>query len=220
MFNIQAPVHSARSRMKKLICLLGLLVWLSGCSSTQAPQVPLRGAPPTEPELVSILPLDLKGYQYHSFHRYKHESLGFSLRYNKGEEPGHYADIYIWDVPQALHSYSHKEVVYAATNSALREIQGLEQRGTYSKVEFLDGRTSGTETMFLTKQKISLTHQNRALISYLYVSEVAGEFIKARISMPDNKANRNREDVDDFVTELFANIVVAKIMEHTESGRI
>lgn len=199
--------------IKKIGLVLIVTLFLAGCVSQNSKDSNTSGSSEesNEPDIVNLLPKTVDEYRYAGFKNYRNK-LGYSLRYIKDNEIHHHADIYIWDTPTQISSHSHRDIVYSATNAAIREIHAIAAQGRYSKIEFLEKLAFGADDSVLTLHKISMQKDNLAVISFLYVSEYKGNLLKARITLPDNEFNRSRNDVHVFVGHMFA--AITEILEN------
>ena len=190
----------------KYLMVLAVLI-LSACStikSTSTSNFP--DSANEQPGIVELLPKELHNYSYVGQHNYG-GNLGYSLRYAKSSEYKHYADIYIWPAPKEASEYPHKIVVESVTEASLGDIYAAQEQGAYDNLALLEGLIYDTDGQILTMHKLSMLKGNLKSISYLFVTEYKGKLLKARVTLPDNEANRAREDVQEFVVELINTII-------------
>ena len=188
--------------MIKKIALLFIITALSACSSQQ----PSNHLSNNEPAIANLLPVQITNYKYSGYRLYG-EGLGYSLRYKYINENYHFADIYVWPTPEQAKKYSHKEIVYGVTNSGIRDIYSMQSKGHYNNVKILKKRAYTNQDNTLTMHKITMLRGNVESLSFLYVTEFNGILLKARISMPDNTANRKRKDTKEFAVGIFNQII-------------
>lgn len=193
--------------------LLFILLSLAGCSSnavmqdgganTSAPQAG-TSAKLNVPPIIRVLGTTISGYSYVDQYTYP-EGLGYSVRYNNINNPGDYADIYIWSVAAKDSGLSHKGLVAKNAREAVTSIYQAEQMGSYQKVEALSSQSandSGRRTEFF---KLSFLKGGVKSYSYLYVSEHKGKYLKARVTMPAQGAGEDAA-VNNFVLPAFERI--------------
>ncbi len=192
------------------IQIIGLCVvaaFLSACASKVGPSLDTSSVvEKTPPPIVSHLPHRIQSYEYSGFTEYG-SGLGYSLRYIKKGFKGNYADVYIWPVPKDARQYSHEEIVYAVTNGSLQDIYNMQDRGVYEKVELIDRLAYGSSEQLVTMHQLVMLRENRKTLSFLYLTEYQGRLLKARVSLPDNDANRSSDEVRQFVSEIFNRII-------------
>ncbi|HEY9035666.1 MAG TPA: hypothetical protein VIM96_03040 [Pseudomonadales bacterium] len=191
----------------KTIGLCVTAAFLLACASNTKP--PLEASPAVEktpPPIVAHLPHRIGGYEYAGFTEYG-PGLGYSLRYIKKGLQGNYADIYIWPVPKEAQKYSHEEIVYGVTEGSLQDIYEMQNRGIYEKVELIDRLAYGSSEQLVTMHRLVMLRENRKTLSFLYLTEYQGRLLKARVSLPDNEANRSSDEVKQFVLEIFNRII-------------
>lgn len=143
---------------------------------------------------------DIEGYAYNNTHHYP-EGLGYSLRYIKLKESEHYADVYVWPT-QDNASLAHKELVYNITRQSVGDIFAAEEKGYYVNVKVVDQGVSEVAETVTTKSTITFLKNNLSILSFLYVTEFDGNFIKVRISLKKNEYNLARKDIDTFATKV------------------
>ncbi len=191
--------------LQKLCCVLFITLYLAGCShpvNTQANQSTLAKAPP----IVQKIPKEVQGYHYVAFKDFG-GAMGLSLRYDKEKEIRHNADVYVWSVPENLKEESHRVKVYVETIGALKGIFLFAEAGHYSNIKFLEKGAYGVEEAMTTVHKMSMRKSGEDILSFLYVSEYQGHMLKVRISMLDTGFNRARKDMNQFVHQIFTDII-------------
>lgn len=188
--------------IKKIVSLFIIITVLSACSSQQHS----IHSSNNEPAIVKLLPVQITNYKYSGYRLYG-KGLGYSLRYKFQNENYHFADIYIWPAPERAKKYSHKEIVYGVTDSGIRDIYSMQEKGHYNNVKILEKRAYTNKNNTLTMHKITMLRGNVESLSFLYVTEFNGILLKARISMPDNTTNRGRKDIKEFAIEIFNKII-------------
>ena len=107
----------------------------------------------------------------------------------------------------------HLQWEYGVTNAGIRDIYSMKSKGHYNNVKILKKRAYTNQDNTLTMHKITMLRGNVESLSFLYVTEFNGILLKARISMPDNTANRKRKDTKEFTIEIFNQII--KNIKHT-----
>lgn len=184
---------------------------MSGCASNNSQVGGLEPGADLEPNIIQFLPPQLEGYQYEKYKNYGGK-LGYSLRYRKDLERHHFADFFIWPVSKETMKYAHKEIVFSVAEGNLNDIYTAQEVGMYSNIEVLTNKAYDTDGQILVITKLSMLRGNLSSLSYLVVTEYRGNYIKARVSFPDNEANRKRDDIEPFVVE-FINEIIGSI-EH------
>jgi hypothetical protein len=157
-------------------------------------------------QIQNVLPVSIEGFSYQGAIAYP-DPWGYSLRYEYGENHMVYSDIYIYPVPSEMAKYNQNEIVNGMTNAALREIDLLKQRGAYSEFEVVGTTTTHLLGEYLKRVDIYLVKHNLASYSLLFLTEKDGKLIKARMTMPDNEANRNNVTWQKFINEIFSIII-------------
>ncbi len=190
---------------KTLITVFSLL-FLIACAS--APQhVDDTQKTSVARELAVVIDVEPQQYRYIALQEYGGE-LGYSLRYSKQTEQNHFADVYIWPVHQQLNDFSHKDIVYAMSNSAEQDIYTAEKYGAYSNVKLLDrSEQFMTDDMMVTRQRFTFIRNHLLTLSFLYLTEYQGKVLKIRLSLADNEFNQTRKDIDTFALSLFEQII-------------
>lgn len=156
--------------------------------------------------ILDILPKEIEGFSFVDTKTYP-DPLGYSLRYRNNKNQLTYADIYIYPIPKEAIGLSHKELVLLATKLAFRDIEYVKKKGSYSRYDIISNDSFGLLGKTTVHAEISILKDNLVLYSLLYVTESNGKWIKARLTMPDNEANRNNETWHKFVTETFSIIL-------------
>lgn len=185
--------------------ILALLLAVAGCA------VPVKeGQDDTASEkhaaLLDVLPRHIQGFTYEGVREYP-DPWGYSLRYRSDSSRRTYADIYIYPVPGNATNLSQKKVVTDMTNEALWEIKVAKEKGAYSDYKIIHSAAFEIDGNFTSRVDLQLVSNNLVLYSLLYVTERNGKLIKARISMPDNDANRGNKLWQEFVEQTFQVII-------------
>jgi hypothetical protein len=160
----------------------------------------------SEPKLINLLPDKNHGYEYLNYKKFEGD-FGYRLRFIKEHEDSHTADIYIWPVSKETLKYPHREIVLNLAEGALNDVYTVQETGRYSNVEVLDGKEYNNNGQVMAMYKLTMLRQNLNSISYIYVSEFGGKYLKLRISLPDNVVNRDRSDIEPFVLDLLNSII-------------
>jgi len=160
----------------------------------------------TEPKLVNLLPEKIHGYEYFDYKKFEGD-FGYRLRFIKEHDDSHIADIFIWPVSTETLKYPHREIVLSVAEGALNDIYNVQDAGVYSNVKVLDGKEYNNNGQIMAMYKLTMLRKNLNSISYLYVTEFGGKYLKLRISLPDNEVNREREDIEPFMLDLLNRII-------------
>lgn len=156
--------------------------------------------------LLTEVPHSAHGFLYTGLQTYP-EPWGYSLRYQHHQLSHTHADIYIYPVPESINLQSHKRVILEMATQSLQEIDFATQQGSYSEYQLLRNSSFELEGHFVTRSDLFLVRQNLAVYSMLFLTEKEGRLIKARITVPDNEANRNDPQWQAFVEEIFTAII-------------
>lgn len=187
------PFHS--SRLLTLTFLLGLL---SACATTP----PAESEEDEQPELIAMLPKQLEGYSYGGFHIYPEAAYGYAVRYLHSAH--HHADIYVYPVPDSIKHLSHKDIVLGMTYHTKQEIELAQEQGLYLNYQVIQERAYDNNGTITTKIEGEYLKNNLAAYTLVYLTESSGKLVKARITMPDNEANRDNPQWDNFISQLFS----------------
>jgi len=177
---------------------------LAGCASNTTKDTGTR--PESTPDIVNHISHYIGDYEYIGIKHYG-DDLGYSLRYNNKFLTSTHADFYIWPVPPQATGYPHKDIVFAASDASLSDIIAVKENGGYQEMEILDQATYDSNGLIITVHKFSFLRSGLRVVSFMYVTEHKGSFLKARVSMPDNEANRDEKKVNVFVTDVLNQII-------------
>jgi hypothetical protein len=192
-------------KISNLVTLVILAIALASCASpnNQRPDQVTHGE---HYPILDVLPRRIEGFTYEGSSTYP-DPLGYSLRYQNDNNLHAFADIYLYPAPPGAASFTHEEIVVGVTNEALQEIDYFKQRGLYSEFKIISSGTFEIQGKTVSRVEIHLVKNNLVLYSLLYVTESDGKLIKARMSMPNNDANRTNEAWTRFIKSAFATII-------------
>ena len=182
-----------------------LVVFVSGCvTSNTAPR-------PNKPEVVRIeilnlIPKDVEGFVYKGAKAYP-DPWGYSMRYQLKRNRLVYSDVYVYPVPNTAAGIGSDAIAKRMAELALSEIDLAKEKGFYSEYEIIESREFDLKGRPVSRSDLYLVKNNLESFSLLFLTESRGMLIKARMTMPDNEANRNSETWQRFVEEVFGVII-------------
>lgn len=191
--------------VNKLLAVLALLLVLTACETTPSRQL-ATSSETEQPQIVDSLSKEIVDYVYNSYHVYP-PGLGLSVRYNNLYQENHYADVYVWPVPNEMVDQSHEELIKIFAEGAISAVFSYEKQGAYSQVKVVSSQSYRHGGLTISEHQLSYFNGEADVLSYLFMSESNGELLKARVSLDNTARNKERTEVREFVNRIFSEIV-------------
>jgi len=190
--------------MNKTLTLLGLLIFLSACVSTSTKKSNLSEAQ-AEPEIVQYLSKEIVDYHYFGHHAFD-DGLGYTLRYVKPYQEGHFVDVYVGPIASKVSHLSHQELVAGYTSASLQDIYTAAEQGIYSDLKLISKSHYDNDGQRVSVHKLTMRQDERHVFSYLFVSEYNGSLLTANVTLDKIPRNENRPNIKNFVSAIFTEI--------------
>lgn len=179
------------------LLVLVLTLLLSACATLEkGPQTP-----PT-PELISRLPNTVGSFNYQSYRFFEDADTGYTFRY-QNEQKHRIADVYVYPVSAENEGIGHEQLVLGSTKATIEAITTAVQDGIYANFNIVGAATKARGVSTVARVEATYLQQNLASYTLVYQTELDGTFMKVRVSMPDNDANRDSREWDNFAEEMF-----------------
>lgn len=191
-----------------LILLLMLLV--SACAA-------LKPAPEelATPEIINRLPSDVGSFTYSGFRYFEDANTGYTFRY-QNELKRRVADVYVYPVANENKNVAHEQLVLGSTKATIEAISTAVKDGIYANFNIVGAATKARGVSTVARVEATYLQQNLASYTLVYQTELEGTFMKIRVSMPDNDANRTSREWDAFADEIFELITAGRQNWHQE----
>ncbi|MBX2836594.1 MAG: hypothetical protein KTR35_07060 [Gammaproteobacteria bacterium] len=186
-------MHLALYRFSVLL----LLLVLSACASIQpAPDTPVA------PELIKRLPAQVGSFTYQNYRFFEDAESGYTFRYQNTMKR-RVADVYVYPVATENRNLDHDQLVLGSTKATIDAISTAVQDGIYANFNIVGAATKVRGVSTVARIEATYLQQNLASYTLVYQTELDGTFMKIRVSMPDNDANRASTEWDQFAEEMF-----------------
>lgn len=193
-----------RRKIQSLL-VFSLAALLAGCVATSG-GTRTPSASYKKIEIVHHVPEESHGFVYQSIKAYP-DPWGYSMRYKYKTSEWIHSDIYVYPVPAGTAGHTSEDITKEMAKQALEEIDLATEKGFYANNKVLGSKEFYLKGQYINRTELYVLRQNLETFSLLFITEVQGKLIKARVTMPDNPANRNSERWQRFVSDVFAAII-------------
>jgi len=128
-------------------------------------------------ELVASLPASIESFELTGARAFDVEGDGVNVRYSNSRKRRR-ADVFVYPVAESNKSLTHPDLVLGSTQAT----------GTIARVQ------------------ATYLRENLASYTVVYQTEHDGTMVKIRLTMPDNKSNRESREWDRFVDEVLNSV--------------
>ena len=152
-------------------------------------------------DLVAAMPETVESFERTGARAFDAGGDGVNIRYANPQKHRR-ADVFIYPVAENNKNLRHTDLVMGSTQATMRAIAQAVQQGVYQNLNVIDAATRPNGLRTIARVKATYLQKNLASYTLVYQTEHDGNMVKIRMTMPDNEANRESPEWDNFADQV------------------